>query len=346
MASKKGRCLAVLSMTITLFTYLLSVTWNSSPFIDVWPLEGILWETIATIIIIVMLSWILFQSRASIIVPLITLAFLVVVIPVLKYPNALSIIGPWDSTAHFSFAKWIIVNGHVDTAGNLYYSDQYCFRPGNSIIPATLSLVSSISLGWSMNTVLVAIYSAFMLLLLTTLKTVEHYMNEDSDIVKALWLVAAFTLAINLPVYYGGVELSYVYAAGILYIIVKWLSGNEATLIRIVLTALLIFTGLILTHLSTAVIVVAYILIVVTTLLITGSLGRIPKSERSYRVLTLLAVLVVSIFITYEIYVDVILFSKTLEGALHRIYSLYIRELEVASKAEEATYVTLAHRLL
>ena len=213
-ASKKVGSLVILLITLSM--YLVFVTWNSSPLIDVWPLEGILWETIATVVIVVMLSWVLFQSRAFIIVPLITLAFLVVVIPVLKYPNELSITGSGDSCAHLSFAKWIIVNGHVDTAGNLYYSDQYGSHPGNGIIPATLSLISSISLGWSMNTVLTAVYSAYMLFLLTALKVVGRHMNEDADVVKALWLIATFTLAVNLPVYYGGVELGYVYVAGIL----------------------------------------------------------------------------------------------------------------------------------
>jgi len=200
MASERGRSLVVLLMTISLSMYLLFVAWNSSPFINVWPLEGILWETVVAAIAIVTLSWMLFQSRASIIVPLITLAFLVVVVPVFKYPNALSIIGPGDSTAHFSFAKWIIVNGHVDTAGNVFYYDQYGYHPGNGIIPATLSLISSINLGWSMNAVLIAIYSAYMLLLLTALKTVEHHVNKNVSVAEVLWLVAIFMLAVGLPV--------------------------------------------------------------------------------------------------------------------------------------------------
>jgi len=62
-------------------------------FIDVWPLEGIFWETVATIIAICLLSYFLFDDRTSVIILLITQSFLVVVLPVLKYPNALSITG-------------------------------------------------------------------------------------------------------------------------------------------------------------------------------------------------------------------------------------------------------------
>jgi len=345
MASERRRSLVILLMTITLSVHLLFVSWNSSPFVDVWPLEGVLWETVVVVIAIAMLSGILFHNRASIIVPLITLAFLVVVVPVFKHPNALSIIGPWDSTAHFSFAKWIIVNGHVDTAGNVFYHDQYGYHPGNGIIPATLSLISSINLGWSMSAVLAAIYSAYMLLLLTALKTAEHHVSKKVSIVEVLWLVAIFALAVNLPVYYIGVDLGYVYVASILCILVKWLNSSEVAPIRTLLTALLIFMGLILTHLSTAVIVVAYILITVTALLITGFLGGTPKFGRSSRGLFLLAVLMIIIFIAYEIYVDVLLFSGTLQGALHRIYSLYIRELEVAFKVMEVKGVTLMELL-
>jgi len=345
MAFERGRSLVVLLMTISLSVYLFFVVWNSSPLIDVWSLEGILWETVVAVIAITMLSWMLFQSRASIIVSLITLAFLVVVVPVLRHPNTLNIIGPWDSTAHFSFAKWIIVNGHVDTAGNVFYYDQYGYHPGNGIIPATLSLISSINLGWSMNAVLITIYSAYMLLLLTALRTVEHHVNKNVSVAEVLWLVAIFTLSINLFVHYGGVELGYIYAAGILYILVKWLNSGEVVFIKALLTALLIFMGSILTHLSTAVIVIAYILITIATLLTTSFHDGIPKFERSSRGLLLLAVLIVSIFIVYEIYVDVILFSGTLQRALHTIYSLYISELEIASEVMEVRGATLVELL-
>jgi hypothetical protein len=196
-----------------------------------------------------------------------------------------------------------------------------------------------------MNAVLITIYSAYMLLLLTALKTVEHHVNKNVSVVEVLWLVAIFALAVNLLVYYGGVELGYIYAAGILYILVKWLNSSEVVFIKALLTALLIFMGLILTHLSTAVIVVAYILITIATLLTTDFLGKILKSRRISRGLLLLAVLTVSIFIVYEIYADVILFSNTLEGALRRIYSLYVRELEVASKVMEVRGITLMELL-
>ena len=341
MASKKGHILVILLITITLFIYFLFVAWNSSPFIDVWPLEGILWETIATVIIVTMLSWILFQSRAFIIVPLITLVFLVIMIPVLRYPNALNIIGPWDSAAHFSFAKWIIVNGHVDTAGNLYYSREYGFHPGNGIIPVMLSLLSSISLGWSMRIVLVVIYSGYMLFLLATLKALEQSTCRGVNVVKGLWLIAVLTLAVNLSVYYGGNELGRAYAPGILYILLKWLAGKGKAPIKKVIVALLIFEGLILTHLATAVIITIYTLIVVLALFVASLVNERFEIWKSYWGLPVLALLMTLIFVAYAVYVDVFLLGYTLRGALDRIYSLYIKELERASIAMNVKGVTL-----
>jgi len=327
----------VLVITVMLSFYLLFVTWNSSPFVDVWPLKGLFWETVAVIVMVTILSCMLFRGTASIIIPLTTQAFLVVVIPVLKYPNALNIVGPWDSAAHYSFAKWIIVNGHVDTAGNLYYSGQYGFHPGNGIIPATLSLLSSISLGWSMNTVLISVYLGYVLLLLATLKMLEKSKLESMSMGKALWLIAIFTLAINLPVYYGGVELGYVFAGGILYVFIKWLFRREIAFVRTVIIAVLVFLGLVFTHLSTATIVVAYVLIAALVLsAVSFFRGKDVIRKNSWKLLVL-AFLMVSIFMTYEVCVDVSLFSGILQRALRIIHSMHVRELGKASSMAVGT---------
>ncbi|HDN01765.1 MAG TPA: hypothetical protein ENF42_02200 [Candidatus Bathyarchaeota archaeon] len=159
--------------------------------------------------------------------------------------------------------------------------------------------------------------------------------------IKALWLIAILMMAISLPVYYGGVELGYVYVASLLYVLIKWLVNKGVTPIKKVAAALIIFWGLLFTHYSTTVIVVAYILTVVLAL-ITVSLfnDRFGARRRSWS-LPVLALLMSSIFITYEIYVDVILFRYTSRGALSRLYSLLIRELEAASTAANVKGLSL-----
>jgi len=342
--------IAILAIIVILSFNLLFVIWNSSPFVDVWPLEGLFWETVAVVIMVAILSCMLFRGSVSIIIPLIIQVFLVVVVPVLKYPNALNIVGPWDSAAHYSFAKWIIVNGHVDTAGNVYYSGQYGFHPGNGIIPATLSLLSSINLGWSMNTVLIAVYSGYVLLLLATLKMLGQLKLERVNMRKALWLIVIFTLAINLAVYYGGVELGYIFVGGILYVFIRWSFRKEATFVRSMVIALLILLGLIFTHLSTATIVVAYILIATLVLTVVSLFSEKGMVRKNSWKLLVLALLVVFIFIAYEVCVDVSLFSSVLQGALRIVYSMRIGELKKASSmavsVKGSSFMTLLQLLI
>jgi len=325
--------LPVLSITIVLALYLVFLVMNSTSFIDVWPLEGIFWETIAVIVVINLLSCLLFDNKASVSIPLVTEAFLIVVIPVLKYPNVLNIIGPWDSTAHYSFAKWIIVNGRVDTTGILFYSDQYGYHPGNGIIPASLSLLSSITVGWSMNIVIIVIYTGYFLFILATLKSFGLVTSESIDIHRSLLLIAILTLSISLSVYYGGAEIGYIYVGGILYALIRLMKRKDQIWGSIILM-LVIFCGLLMTHFSTAVILLAYMLIIVSILIIaklfnkTGIAGITPK-------VAIPAFIMLSAFVIYEIYTDVSLFTGVARGAIRILYSLYIRELQVAKTAME-----------
>jgi len=334
------RALSVLSITIVLALYLIFLTWNSSPFIGVWPLEGIFWETVAVIVAISLLSYLLFNSRASIIIPLITQTFLVVVLPVLKHPNTLNITGPWDSTAHYSFTKWIIANGRVDTTGILYYSDSYGYHPGNGIIPASLSLLSSITLGWSMNIVLIAIYTGYILFILATLKNFGWLKLESIDIRRSLWLLAIITLSISLPVYYGGVEIGYIYVGGILYALIRLMKRKDRIL-RSIILMLVIFGGLLITHFSTAVIILAYMLIIVSMSITAKLFNKIGIAGIAPKV-AIPTFIMLSAFVIYEIYSDVSLFPGVTRGAIRILYSLYIREIQAAKTAMEARGLTFS----
>ena len=340
MTLEDRRALSVLSITIVLALYLIFLTWNSSPFIGVWPLEGIFWETVAVIVVISLLSYLLFDSRASIIIPLITQAFLVVVLPVLKHPNTLNITGPWDSTAHYSFAKWIIANGRVDTTGILYYSDLYGYHPGNGIIPASLSLLSSITLGWSMNIVLIAIYTGYILFILATLKNFGWLKSESIDIRRSLWLLAIITLSISLPVYYGGVEIGYIYVGGILYALIRLMKRKDRIL-RSIILMLVIFGGLLITHFSTAVIILAYMLIIVSMSITAKLFNKIGIAGIAPKV-AIPTFIMLSAFVIYEIYSDVSLFPDVTRGAIRILYSLYIREIQAAKTAMETRGLTFS----
>jgi len=335
---EERKTIIILLITLILILYLMFLTWNSSSFIDVWPLKGIFWEMVVVIVAITSLSYLLFDSRASVIIPLITQVFLVVVLPILKYPNALSITGPWDSTAHYSFAKWIIVNGRVDTAGILYYSDQYGYHPGNGIVPASLSQLSSITLGWSMNIVLIVIYTGYILFILTTLKSVGWLKSESIDIRRSLWLLAIPTLSISLPVYYGGVEIGYIYIGGILYALIR-LMKRKYRILRSIALMLVIFGGLLTTHFSTTVIILAYMMIIISVSITAKLFNKIDIAGIAPKVV-IPTFIMLSTFVIYEIYSDISLFTGVAGGAIRILYSLYIKEIQIARTAIETKGVT------
>jgi len=339
--SKKEEIPAVLLITSVLSLYLLFLTWKSSPFIDLWPLGGIFWETAIVIIVVSLFSYMLFKSGSSIIIPLITEVFLVVAIPVLKNPNMLNLTGPWDSVAHFSFSKWIIINGYVDTAGNLFYSNQYGCHPGNGIIPASLSLLSSITLGWSMNAVLITIYTGFILFILATLKSLGRLESENVDMRRNLWLTAIFTLSISPAVYYGGVEIGYIYAGGILYALIRWMKRKD-DIFKSILLMLLIFLGLLITHFSTAVIMLAYILIIASMSIVAKLFNKKTGIVGINLRVIMPAFIMLSAFVIYEIYSDLSLFAGVARVAIRILYSLHIQEIQVAKTAMETKGLTFS----
>jgi hypothetical protein len=332
--------LILLLVVATLALYLTYLRWNFSPYIDIWPLGEIFWETSFLLVLISLLSYLLFDSNASIIIPLITQAFLVVVIPVLRHPNTLSITGPWDSAAHYSFAKWIISKGHTDISGNLYYSDQYGRHPGNGIIPAMLNLLSSIELGWCMNIVIVIVYVVYLLLIFALLD--NFVFLKENSLGRYLWLLALFTLSVQLNVYYGGGDIGYIFVGSFLYVLIKYIVRKDNKFVITLGTLLIIFLGLLCVHLPTSVIIVAYVLIVALTLLVINVVTKAIYTKFDYRrKIILISLNLIFVFMIYELYADIFLFNSAFIAALKTIYSLYIRELVMVRAAMETRGFTL-----
>jgi hypothetical protein len=277
-----------------------------------------------------LLSYILFNNKSSIVIPLAIQVFLAVIIPVLMYPNALNIADPWDSIAHYSYAKWIVVNNHVDTAGNLYYSEQYGFHPNNGIMPAILNLLLQIDLGWCMNIVLIVSYLEYMLFLLALLEP-EYLSMRKINFNRWLLLIAIFTLSIKLPDYYSGAGLAYAYVSSILYVLVKWITREHNMHSRSLGLLFILFLGLLSTHLSTSVIIIAYLFMVTLILQATYTLNKGIRTRKSFqKKLIISPFIIMSVFLIYEIYADVFLLGGVLERAISIIYSLYVKEIERA----------------
>jgi hypothetical protein len=325
--------------------YILFLTESSRQLIDVWPLEGVFWETTITILAVTMLSYMLFRSWASVIFSSSIQAFLVVLLPVLKYPNALNIIGPWDSAAHYSFAKWIIEKGYVDTAGNLYYSSSYSFHPGNGILPAVLSMASSIGLGWSMNVLSITAYICYILFILATLERLGLLKRGKAGVGDAFWLTAIIAISVQLSDYFHPGGLGYAYVGLILYDFLRRSIKKDYRLAG-TMSILMGFLASLVTHLSTTVIVVVYLLFITTTQLAMRLLRRDLGAQEVSRKEVTLIILLLTVFLAYEIYVDVMLFGSIIKSAFDTIYSLYVRELVIASKIVEARGLSLSDLVL
>jgi len=189
--------------------------------------------------------------------------------------------------------------------------------------------------------VLITVYIGYVLFLIALFDKLKCSAQGKKDLNSFLWLLTIFVLSISLAVYYGGVELGYIYSGGVLYILIKWIFKRDDKAIRVLGLVFLIFLGLLSTHLSTSVIVIAYILIVMMILSFSSVFNRVIKATRHLRrELILISLIIISVFIIYEIYTDVHLLNGLLKTAISTIFSLYIREIEIARTALEARGLT------
>lgn len=341
----KSTFIAIIVASMIMIFYVLFIAVSAMVFVEVWVFEKILVPSILVVIAFLFLAWYGF-GRNSIVASIFCSIFfisLTVLIPVMKYPNSIGVYGPWDSLAHYSFSEWIALYGRIPQNDELYYSSQYGFHPGNGLLPATLFLMSSIPLGWSMNIVLLASYITYVALFYIIVKYLAVYsIFTKSSVNKSmnafLLLMAIFSLML-FPPYYGGVELSYAFSAFIVYLIVTMFylrpMQHASTLFGKSLTFLIVFIGLLLTHYSTATII-----ILLTGLLMMYFLVQHFRGRSVYGFHILLSIIV--IYMLHEIFSDVILYSQTVEGALRRLISLYIWELEQYKKATEThAYLSL-----
>ncbi|MEM1510747.1 MAG: hypothetical protein QW096_12850, partial [Thermofilaceae archaeon] len=152
-------------------------------FVDTWPLNNIVIETIAFSIVIGLLSTQTFYTnRAIILFTYIIMVAMVIYLPLLKYPNDLWLYGPWDSSAHYSFALWVAEKGYVPVNNELFYSDQYGHHPGNGLLPAILNAISQLNpLSVSMSIVLLASYITYATLL-TALVIPANALNKSNHL--------------------------------------------------------------------------------------------------------------------------------------------------------------------
>jgi len=322
----------LLVLELLLVFYLMVLNAKSSPFVELWPLNGILIETIITVSLMVVVTWFVFRSPTStFLFVVIALLTLLITIPVIKYPNDKLLYGPWDSSAFYSFAKWVVENGYIASNNELYYSSQYGSHPGIALIPAIIQIVTELDqpLTFSMYLTLAVVYVVYIFFFLCTFKLLV-IPSKLSKLSTYLLLISATMFFMNFPQYYGGGEIGYCYVGFILYVVFLMLTKQgERPISKLIALGLLSYTGLLIAHYSTAVIMASYF-----TILLVGSLLILERPLT--RILAFISILVIIILFGYELYIDVYLSSSTIRGAFNTLARLYIRELELATRALEA----------
>jgi hypothetical protein len=156
-----------------------------------------------------------------------------------------------------------------------------------------------------------------------------------------LWLTAIFTLSISFAVYYGGLEIGYIYAGGILYALIRWMKRKD-DIFKSILLMLLIFLGLLITHFSTAVIMLAYILIIASMSIVAKLFNKKTGIVGINLRVIMPAFIMLSAFVIYEIYSDLSLFAGVARVAIRILYSLHIQEIQVAKTAMETKGLTFS----
>jgi len=328
--------IALMILELFLVSYLLLLNSKSSPLVELWPLNSIIIETVIVVSLIVVVAWFIFRRTAPTLLFVVTvLLTLFIIIPIIKYPNSKLLYGPWDSTAFYSFTKWIVDRGFIASNNELYYSDQYGAHPGIGVIPAAIQIMTDLNtpLTVPMYMTLAASYTTYILLLCVLLRS-SKLLSVD-DFLRYLQLLSIIVFLTYFSPYYGGVNVSYSYVALILYTVILALTKTQRWILgRLFIVGILIYIGLLLTHYSTTVIITFYLIIVLMGLLIL----RIQHS----RMLTLMSLLVIVIFLSYELYVDVLLSTATIRLTLDILVKLYIGELQQARTALEI-YPTLSY---
>lgn len=327
--------LTALELLLTLYLILLNM--KSSSVVELWPLEGILTETIIMVSSIVVMAWLIFRKTmpASLFASIILLSLLIA-IPIVKYPNDELLYGLYDPTAFYSFTKWIVDNGHIASNNELYYSNQYGNHPGIAVIPAVIQIVTGLNapLTVAMYITLAVVYSIYIFFLLCTLKFIN--LSQSDGYFNYLLLLSIIIFLMFFNSYYGGVEIGYSFVGMSLYIAISMLiRPRERPVSKPIVLGTLAYIGLLLTHYSTAVIMAFYFIV-----LFVGSL--IVLGRQHVRILASVSLLIIAIFFSYELYVDVYLSSSTIHGAFNILSSLYIMELETASKVLEV-HATLTY---
>lgn len=325
----RTRYIAFILLFLSLFGYMAALSSKATAFTDAWIFSDNIAETLAFLIALLILSYFIFEKDVprAIFFSTIFVSF-IVLIPLVKHYSPIKIYTTYDSLAHYSFSKWIMEFGYVPADDELYYSNTYGFHPGNGVLPASISLVTSIPLDYAMNILLIASYVSYLAVFYITLKIINFGIEKNNNSnLNYILLIAAFSAMYFFSQYCGG-SISYSMTAIISYCILKEAFSdktgrNDSSLF------LLSFIGLLLTHFSTAVIISFFLLVLVAISVLLLQLQKMCL----LRTITNKALLIFTLLMSYELFLDVFLFHSTIKGAFNNLYSRFMLEAVEAERA-------------
>jgi len=333
MRREKTTIITISLLTLVFVAYFLNLIHNSKAFVDAWVLEGILWPSLTLLIIIALLSYLLFPNKKAVVFSLSIYTFLIIILPILKYPNKINIVGCWDSLAHYSFSNWILLSGSIPHNANLIYSILYGFHPGNGVLPSILSLVSKMTLGFSMNTILISSYLVYILLLYSITVSRQPSRAKETPLITYLFISAIFSL-LFLWYYYVGMTISYGFIAIILYYVLKWIALEENISLNSYALLIIVFLGLLVTHLSSCSLIFLFLTlfcIFLNVIIHLCSSYNKVKLEFNVRVFNSFLISLIAIYILYQFFVDYLLTHSLVKSAIKIIQGFYMREFYLVS---------------
>lgn len=332
MLMKSQRSILFIFTISAIMGYMLFISSEANVFVDLWVFETITLQAMTFLIILLLLSFLCFRCNALSACLFYSVACLssLILTPIMKYPNSIMMYGAWDSLAHFSFSKWILENGYIPTNNELFYSSQYGFHPGNGLLPSFMSLATLLPIGLSVNFILIVCYATYVIIFYAILKILIMQPKSRgvylwNNVTLYLLLVLVFSMMF-FPPHYGGVEIAYpfvalaIYGFTKIYCLGQTQSGSKSPKNSLIL--LVAFTGLLLTHFSTATILTQFVILLLPFLFLVPYF----RKRGIYGYAALLNFFV--IYMAYELFVDIMPFSETLSGAFKRFITLYVSELE------------------
>lgn len=291
------------------------VAQRATVFVDGWVMENIFCFFTATLLILLISSSIILNNSISRFLLFSTyIIALIVLTPVLKYPNPFNIYGIWDSLAHFSFAKWIVMFGHIPQSGEVMYSENYGFHPGNGLIPAFIHIITKIDLGITLELTLIMSY---ILYTIAFILLVKYHVKHSKSAFSLILLLFTYSFILISP-YYTGLFIAYGFSGLLmLYIINAFLFGVNLGYKKFLM--IILYLGLLLTHFSTASIFVIFLIVY----LVLARLIKL-KSPKNLRIFSLITIITFLMYTLLEIYADINLLSISLRQAIHNLLYRFI----------------------